>query len=502
MTTKHAEKQPTALPVLFFTELWERFSYYGMVALLVLYMVSEMGQSDDFAYSIFATYVTLVYVTPLLGGFLSDRYLGCRYAIILGSLLMALGHFTLALPSDISFYLGLSLIIAGNGFFKPNITSLLGQLYKHGDPRRDSGYTIFYMAINIGSFFSPLICGFLGEFYGWHYGFGAAGVGMFIGLFTFLKFQYTIGDHGFPPNPAKLKKPRYGLTPPARITLGTLAAIPLFAYIILNASSMDKVMPYVGVVIFSSVLFLAFRSKESERRNILVILALMIFHTIFWAFMFQGANSINLFTSRNVDRMIGGFEIPTAWFQSLNPIFIVTLAPLFSMLWMRLRKTNRDPYPSAKFLLGLLFLSAGFGCLGIGALCINDAGRSPMSWLVLGYCIQTAGEVCISPVGLSMVSKLAPKRFASVFFGIWMLSISYASYLAGIIARLTSIPTGTSGEIDPIASAAIYGSIFTKISYASLLAAGVLLLLLPLLRTAFKKEEMLPKEELETLTTT
>lgn len=419
-----SQNHPRALPVLFFTELWERFSYYGMQALLILYMVSELSFSDSSAYGIFAAYATLVYVTPIFGGMIADKYIGCRKAIVLGGAIMALGHFALALPWNETFYLGLALLICGNGFFKPNISSLLGQLYEHGDSKRDAGFTIFYMGINLGAFLSPLACGYLGEVYGWHYGFGLAGFGMLLGLVTFLSFSHRLEGHGFAPNPVRLTKRKYGLTFLGRIYLSLAVLLPVLALVVRNASWLDQVMPYVGGVVLLSMLYLAYSSEVHERSNVIVILVMMFFHSCFWAFQFQSASSMNLFTSRNVDRLFYGFEVLTTWFQALNPIFIVLLAPLFSSLWSRLGARNKDPYPPGKFTLGLWLLSAGFAITALGTKFVDIDGLTPMSFLVLGYLIQTAGEVCIAPVGLSMVSKLAPERFLGAFMGIWFIGIS------------------------------------------------------------------------------
>jgi proton-dependent oligopeptide transporter, POT family len=493
---KISQHHPSALPVLFFAELWERFSYYGMQALLVLFMVSELAFSDKHSYGIFAAYATLVYITPMLGGVLADRYIGCRKAITLGAIIMAMGHFCLAITGDFTFYIGLALLICGNGFFKPNISSLLGQLYEHGDPRRDAGFTIFYMGINIGAFFAPLACGFLGEVYGWHYGFGLAGFGMLIGLLIFQNFAYKIGDHGHPPNPQKLTKRRFGLTVLNRIYLGLAILIPFFAFVVSNPGILDSIMPYVLGSLLCGLLILAYQSESHERSNVITILVLMFFHSCFWAFMFQMASSINLYTSRNVDRMLGGFELPTTWFQALNPIFIVMLAPIFSTVWVYLGRKNLDPYPPMKFTLGLLMLSLGFAILAFGSSIVDQNGLSPMYWVITAYFVQTAGEVCIAPVGLSMVSKLAPERFSSVFMGIWFIGLSCAQYLAGVIARFTSVNSNAGGKIDKLASSLVYGEVFTKIAIA---AAGIALLLLvisPFMRSVFNYEDHGTDEDL------
>lgn len=460
-----------------------------MQALLVLYMVSELSYSDTDSYTIFAAYLTLVYITPIFGGMIADRYIGCRRAIILGGVIMAMGHFSLAFPGSVAFYMGLALLVCGNGFFKANISSLLGKLYEHGDPRRDSGFTIFYMGINIGAFFSPLVCGYLGHQYGWHYGFGLAGIGMLIGLLVFISFMHLLENHGCAPKERKLKKRKYGLTVPGRIYLGSAIVIPLVALLVSNASCLDTVMPVFGAILLISMIYFAYNSGRLERSNVITIFVLMFFHACFWAFMDQSAMSINLFTDRNVDRMIGAFEVPTPWFQALNPVFIVTMAPVFSFLWIRLGRRHLDPYPPVKFAIALLLLAAGFGVLVFGTNFADTNGITPVYWLLLAYFLQTSGEVCISPVGLSMVTKLAPQRFSSLFMGIWLVSISYADYLGGVVAKFSAVSADENGLINPVDSLHQYGELFTSIAYISLGSAILLLLISPIMRKVFDEEE-------------
>jgi len=490
-----SQNHPRALPVLFFTELWERFSYYGMQALLVLYMVSELAYSDSFSYGTFAAYAALVYITPIIGGTIADKLLGCRRAIILGGIIMALGHFALAFAGLEMFYLGLALLICGNGFFKPNISSLLGQLYTHGDHKRDAGFTIFYMGINIGAFFSPLVCGYLGTVYGWHYGFGMAGLGMLVGLVVFISFGSTLGNHGKAPKSVDLKKRVFGLTIPGRIYLSTVIAVPIFALMVYNASCLDMIMPVVGVLLIGIMVFITISSNSDERGNVMTICLLMIFHALFWAFMDQNASSLNLFTDRNVDRIVMGFEIPTPWFQALNPVFIVMLAPIISFLWVRLSYKNMDPNPPFKFALGILLLAAGFGMLSLEIYFADAKGISNVYWLVAAYFLMTAGEVCISPVGLSMVTRLAPRRYASFFMGAWLISISYAHYLGGIIAKLTSVAPDENGKIDTLSSSQLYGEVFTDIAYCAFAVSIVMFVISPMLRGVFDREDHQSNDE-------
>ncbi|MEN8220688.1 MAG: peptide MFS transporter, partial [Pseudomonadota bacterium] len=319
------QKHPKALYLLFFTEMWERFSYYGMRALLVLYLVSEVGKgglgwTSAQAGHLYGLYTGFVYVTPLIGGYLADKFLGFRYAVMTGAALMALGHGALAIESMPTFYLGLILLVIGNGFFKPNISSMVGQLYPKGSPLKDSGYTIFYMGINIGAFFGILICGYLGEKIGWHYGFGAACIGMSFGLVLFYSLQYMLGEVGL--KPVKVDK--------------LLEAQPL---------------------------------TQADRERLYVLFVLAFFSMVFWLAFEQAGSSMNIFALNYTDRYLEwlDFEVPASWFQTVNAFFIFTLAPLFSILWIKLENMNKNPNAPIKFALGLFLLGLGFLVLVIGA---------------------------------------------------------------------------------------------------------------------------------------
>ncbi|MFN7131080.1 MAG: peptide MFS transporter [Myxococcales bacterium] len=384
---------PPGLYLLFTTEMWERMSYYGMRALLVLYMVDKQrggfGWDQKWALQVYGLYTGLVYLTPVAGGYLADRYLGQRRAVTIGGVLMMLGHFLMAVPGVAAFYAALALLILGNGMFKPNISTMVGGLYQQGDPRRDGAFTIFYMGINLGAFLSPLVCGTLGEKFGWHWGFGAAGVGMGLGLLAFLLGQKKLlGDVGLAPAPR---------------TAASVAA--------------EKSVKLTGV----------------EIDRVLVILILSIFVIFFWAAFEQAGGLMNLYTDEKVDRVVFGWEVPTTWFQAINPAIIVLLGPVFSVIWTGLAKRNLDPPTPVKMALGLILLSFGF-VLMMGASKQSEAvGKAGIYWIVGAYFFHTVGELCLSPVGLSMVTKLAPAKFASLLMGVWFLSSSVANYLAGFI---------------------------------------------------------------------
>lgn len=431
---------PKGLYSLFFTEMWERFSYYGMRAILILYMTRQILYGDSEAYGIYAAYAALVYATPFIGGVIADQILGYRKSIFLGGVLMAIGLFMMTVESEFYLFGGLAFLIMGNGFFKPNISSMVGKLYKEGDARRDGGFTIFYMGINLGAFFSPLTCGLIGELYGWHYGFGLAGLGMVMGLLVFWRGQKNFEpDNGNSPHPELLKKPVFaGLSREWLIYIGSFAVIPLLGILLWNYHLMNYIFTPFVIAVFVGLIVMSLRMTKVERERIWVIIVLAFFTITFWAFFEQAGSSITLFTDLNVNREIFGFTIPTSVYQSVNPLFIIMLAPIFSSLWLTLARRNREPNTIIKFALGLFNLGIGFGAFVLGASMAGPDGKVAMLFLFLGYFLHTAGELCISPVGLSMVTRLAPARLVAMVMGAWFLSIAMAQHLGGTIAKLTS----------------------------------------------------------------
>jgi len=423
------EKHPKALYLLFFTEMWERFSYYGMRALLVLFLVSEvtkggLGWTSAQAGQLYGLYTGLVYLTPLLGGYLADRLLGFRYAVMIGALLMALGHGSLAFDSLLTFYLGLILLVIGNGFFKPNISSMVGQLYPDRSPLKDSGYTLFYMGINIGAFFGILICGYLGEKLGWHYGFAAASVGMSFGLVLFYLFQHLLGEVGLKPIKAD------------QIAIESQALTP------------------------------------NEKQRLYVLAVLGFFTIVFWIAFEQAGSSLNLFALKYTDRQLYwlNFEIPASWFQTINPLFIFVLAPFFYILWIQLEKINLNPNGPLKFALGLLLLGLGFLVLVIGTANLPNGAESAsvsMMWLILALLLHTMGELCLSPVGLSYVNKLSPKHLVGIMFGVWFLAAAVGNYLGGVLF----------GMFDEVVKTQSISSFFLMFVGMTIGAAAVLLAL-------------------------
>lgn len=438
---------PVGLFVLFFTELWERFNFYGMRALLIFYMTKMLAFDDKFATSSYGAYNGLVYATPLVGGLLADRFLGYRRSILLGGLLMALGEFGLAfagfgiIPQNLmTFYASLALIIIGNGFFKPNISTMVGSLYKQGDPRRDGAFTIFYMGINIGAFLAPLACGAVGETYGYHYGFAIAGVGMLLGLGCFAIFQKHLGRRGFRPIDESQGASAPKFSPiELGIYLASFLVVPVFAYLAANPVIVEHyAAPIVGVLFLVYILWEASRGTEVERRGIYVIMILTIFSIMFWAFFEQAGSSMNLFTDRFVDRTVFGKEIPASAFQSVNAIFIVLLAPLFSMLWLGLGRKGKDPSSAVKFAMALIQVGIGFVAMVWAARQAEASGKSALALLIMAYFFHTTGELCLSPVGLSMVTKMAPQRLAALLMGLWLLSSAFAHIVGGQLASMSA----------------------------------------------------------------
>jgi len=475
-------RHPRGLTILFFAELWERFSFYGMRSLLTLYMVKELLYSDERAYGVYGAYGALVYSTPVLGGLIADKVLGHRKAIFLGAVIMALGHFTMALDTEPTFYVALSLLIIGNGFFKPNISSLLGKLYTEGDPRRDSGFTIFYMGINIGALLAPLLCGALGEIYGWHYGFGLAGIGMLSGLVVFRIGEKRLGKKGLPPHPERLSKKIFaGISAQYWVILASLAGIPFFSILVLQNQVMSGFLAILGAIILGTLFLTAFKSGREERDRIFVILILTFFSTLFWSFFEQAGSSLTLFTERNVDRMVFGWQVPASLFQSVNPFFIIILAVSFSSLWVFLNKRGREPSTPLKFSLGLIQLGLGFGVFVVGAGFAGRGGIVPLAFLILGYFLQTTGELCLSPVGLSMVTKLAPGKIVGFVMGTWFLSSAFAHHFAGLIAKMTASPH-PGIEAASHTSLASYTHVFGQIALVAMGAGVFLMLLVPPLR--------------------
>ncbi|MEZ4240017.1 MAG: oligopeptide:H+ symporter [Myxococcota bacterium] len=622
---------PTGLYALFFAEMWERFSYYGMRALLVLYMVKGFaGYGDSDAYRVYGAYTALVYMTPFIGGMIADRLLGARRAVVLGGLFMAAGHLLMTWEAELPFFMALALLVVGNGFFKPNISTIVGSLYPPGSTQRDGGFTIFYMGINLGAMLAPLVCGYVGETYGWHYGFGLATIGMLTGLAVFivpalvarililmtalctaiamvalhLEDHYTLvavnvfgavclaaagtvsfvalgraglpAGAGAPPDPSLLRRPFAGVPAEWLVYAGALAVVPVGAALVwsnrvvtlfpeslldglkaggaashLAGTLLGEIGTPTGLTLFTTgVIALSYigwsasRSTRVEAQRLGVVVVLMFFSLLFWAFFEQAGSSINLFTDRNVDRtftdrvvteqmvgtteqiplsqaqlgyhngddlftlddldaartakattvpwtfdaedvgmVIAADEVPTSTFQAANPVFILLFGMVFSALWQNLGKRGLEPNTPIKFGLGLLQLGLGFVALWWGATSCDPRGMVGVGWLLLGYLLHTTGELCLSPVGLSMVTKLSPARLVSTVMGAWFLATAFSSYLSSVIAVFTGIGEGGGeGAIPaPIETVHAYGSVFGIIGIVASASSLVVFALSPLL---------------------
>ena len=448
---------PKALFALFMVELWERFSYYGMRALLILYMTASVidggfAFDDAKAYGIYGAYGALVYLTPLIGGFFADKLVGFRKAIVWGAILMAIGQFTLFLSgntNEVSFYIGLAVLVVGNGFFKPNISSMIGRFYEEGDKRRDGAFTLFYMGINMGAFLAPLTCGAIGENEGWQYGFLTAGIGMVIGYLVFVwgSKQGIYEDVGNGPD-VELDKPIIpGLSNKMLPAVSTIIMIILASTLIVYNDIVDIILVLLAALVIGYLLYEAGKMELQAKQRIWVVVVLLFFTTVFWTFFELAGSALSLFTARNVDRSLFGYEIKTTFFQSFNPLFIMLFAPIFSWVWIKLSNANKEPAAPYKFGMGLLLLGLGFLALNLGGASAT-AGMIPAMFMVLLYLLHTIGELTLSPVGLSLVTKLSPRHMVGFLMGIWLLSSSLAHQGGKHIAKLTTVNEKTIVQSD------------------------------------------------------
>jgi POT family proton-dependent oligopeptide transporter len=441
---------PKGLFVLFFAEMWERFSYYGMRALLIFYLTKHWLFSDEDSGVIYGAYTALVYITPVLGGYLADRYLGQRKAVTYGAILLTFGHFLMGFEgsggqdaASLSiFWLALAFIIVGSGFLKANISVIVGQLYPRTDVRRDGAYTIFYMGINLGAALGALLCGYLGETYGWSYGFGAAGVGMLLGLIVFVVFKPLLLGRGEPANPEALNKTVLGIRLEWLLYLVGLVAVVICWWLVQNQAVVGTLLGVVGAILITYVLWTAVRKLEPhDRDRIFAAMFLIIGSILFWALFEQAGSSLNLFTDRHVDRA----GVPASVFQSLNAIYIVLLAPLFAWLWTSLGRKGLEPSAAAKFGLGIVQLGIGFLVLVAGSAAAGADSMVPVLFIFLIYLFHTTGELCLSPVGLSAMNRLAPAHLASLIMGMWFFASATGNFVAGLIASATG-SEAASGE--------------------------------------------------------
>ncbi|HEX7061565.1 MAG TPA: peptide MFS transporter [Woeseiaceae bacterium] len=447
---------PRGLATLFFTEMWERLSYYGMRALLVLFMTDQianggMNLSDAKATAIYGIYIAAVYLVALPGGWIADRLLGAQRAILYGGIVIMCGHFILAVPSVYAFFLGLIVVVLGTGLLKPNVSAVVGELYAPGDPRRDSGFTIFYMGINVGAFLGPFVCGTLAQSasFGWHYGFAAAGVGMLFGVLQFRLTRDYLGDAGRLPystgNPARdaaFRKKSWTIIGAVLAVLALIVALAMAGVVEFEPEQFARRTTWAIIALSAAYfawIFTLGGLDAAEKKRMVVIIALYIGTAIFWAGFEQTGSSFNIFADRYTILEFGSFTILSTWFQSVNPVFIIVFAPVFAWFWVALAKRSLNPSAPFKFGIGLILLAVGFLTMMAASEIVANGSKVLPTWLIFTYMFHTWGELALSPVGLSATTKLAPQRFVGQMMGVWFMGTALGNVISGLIA----------GEFDP-----------------------------------------------------
>ena len=469
---------PRGLSTLFFTEMWERFSYYGLRALLILFMTAApaaggLGFDTATAGAVYGLYVSMVYMTTLPGGWIADRLIGPQRAVLYGGIIIAAGHFVMAIPSLTTFYLGLVLVVCGTGLLKGNVSVIVGRLYTPDDVRRDAGYSIFYMGINLGAFIAPLVCGYLGQRVDWHRGFGAAGVGMTLGLVQYTLGRRHLGDAGRYPADAGTPEARRRQRLQAQTVL-VVAAVVLVGAVSAIAFGLVPVTPtqlsdgagyflLILTVVFFGWLYLSPGWTPRERKQNIVVGVLFLAAALFWSEFEQAGSTLNLFSDRNSNNSVFGWEFTSTFYQSLNSLYIFMLAPVFAWLWIFLGRRGKEPASGAKFGIGLVLVGAGFAVLAWGAVLAEQGVKVSPLWLAVTYLLHTCGELALSPVGLSAMSKLAPVRIGGLIMGVWFLGSSVGNYIGGRMA----------GFYESMTLPSLFGTIA-----AFGVACGVLLLIL------------------------
>ena len=477
---------PKGLFYLFFAELWERFSFYGMRALLTLYMVQEIfkaiAERDTATAVVYASYGSLVYASTVIGGQISDKILGMRASIFLGGILMALGHFVLAIQNDIAFFLALAFIVVGNGFFKPNISTFVGSLYKAGDVRKDSGFTIFYMGINIGGFVAPLLCGWLAAEYGWHYGFGLAGIGMLTGLIFFWSGikNNIFGDRGMPLKIEVYEKKIAGIPQKTLIPIIAFLSAPGIAYLLASwqQNYVSGIFKFIGFAVLGYLIFIMAKLESEARKKLIMAVLITFFMTLFWGFHELSGSVITLFASRNValDGIMSASQT-----NALNSMFIIILAIPISLLWGVLAKKGLNPRTPYKFGFGLLLAGLCFYILSISGANADENGMVPFAYLLVMYFIISIGELFMSPVGLSKITDLSPKNIVSFMMGVWFLSSAFAFQIVGFIGEQLAVES-TDINVGGLETLSIYTNGFHLIALYSMGAGALVLLLSPLMK--------------------
>ena len=481
---------PHGLFVLFFTEMWERFSYYGMRALLILYLTKHFLFSDEKAYIIYGAYTALVYITPVIGGYLADRYIGQRKAVLFGAILLTFGHFMMGLEGDggqdatflAFFYLALSFIIVGSGFLKANISAIVGELYPRDDKRRDPAFTIFYMGINLGAALGAFACGMVGEIHGWSYGFGLAGIGMVAGLIVFVWGKPLLMGRGEPANPQQLREPVMGIRREWLIYGGGLLTVAVVWQLIQHQEVVGTLLGIAGALLVVYIFYTSVRHLAPvDRDRIFAAMFLILFSILFWALFEQAGSSLSIYTDRQVDRNIMGWHVPASTFQSLNAIYIVLLAPLFAMLWTWPARRGLEPSAPAKFGVALIQPGAGFLVLVAGAQAAGPAA-TPVIFIFLIYLLHTMGELCLSPVGLSAMTKMALPRMVGLIMGTWFFASATGNFAAGLIASAT----GGGEDVGPERVTDVY----TTVGWVAVAVGVAVILISPLFKRLMHLETL------------
>ncbi|RXP45174.1 MFS transporter [Lutibacter sp. HS1-25] len=479
---KIKQGHPNGLMTLFFSEMWERVCYYGMRVLLTLYLVKSLMKGDADAALIYGAYTGLVYAAPILGGKMADKFLGYRGAVLLGAVLMAIGEFVILGGSEEFLMIGMGALIVGNGYFKANISTIVGKLYEDNDPRRDSGFTIFYIGINIGALLATTVVAYVGETYGFKYGFGLAGFGMLLGLLIFWSGRKNFAAaEGLDVTAEGKQKVLGPLNKAHLVAILSLLLIPVCYFLIRQNSWMDYIL--IGLFIFISFSLIkagiAADTKEKVKiwkDRMIALLIFMIINIAFWACFEQAGTSLTLFADRNVDRSIFGWEMPASMTQFFNPFFIIVFGSIFSVMWVKLAAIGRNPSIPLKFAFGILQLALGFLVTVVGLQFVNADFQVPLMTLVILYLLHTTGELFLSPIGLSMVTKLSPKNIAGTAMGAWFLSFAIANYVGGKIAAITGGHSESGEALTASEGLANYISIFSTIGFV-LIGISILIML-------------------------
>ncbi|MCL1078939.1 MFS transporter [Parashewanella spongiae] len=497
-----SSSHPKGLYVCFFTEMWERFSFYGLKALLIFYLTEHFLFSDVQATNIFGNYFALVYAFPILGGLLADKYLGSKRAVTFGAVLLCVGHLGMAFEGTPSyytdngelvqsqtlpiFYVSLAFIIVGVGFLKPNISGIVGKLYHVNDPRKDAGFTIFYMGINLGAALAAILCGYVGRVYGWPYGFGLAGIGMLFGLIVFLLGQPLLKGHADAPDLINLKKPIVSVFSIEHIIyLTSLVLVGVVALIVGNHQIVAGILGFTLVAISVWLIWFCINEVSSSvKQKLYAAVSLTMMSTVFFLCFLQSGSSMNLFADRVVNRVVFGMEIPAPILQSLNAIFIIILAPIFAYGWKILVQRKREPSTPIKFALGLAQVGLGFYLLVLGIKFADEQGQVALYWLVLAYLLHTSGELFISPIGLSMITKLSAPRIVGLMLGLWFLGSAIAEYIAAWLAGSAAVPSAEviEGGISNHQQLQTFALLYSDITWIAISGAVATLLISPMLK--------------------